>query len=765
LLKPNGQQLPLVFIDFTSKYGKKINITLAGGTNKDIINVVDEEEAGNEGEAPVQLQEGCTYEYVITEGYQLEEIPGIVTRSKLLIQSGRITPNIYVGSLIFNIICLKTLETIGDYNLEVISTKASYREDYRLMLQEIAEKSTDLLLQHNSPISQKLTFNYNIESTSAYQRFAFIKSIIDSDEFESSLHRITSAPTTRWKQSTRVQSLESIRKIDKKIIRQLSNSSRRIQISESYSLNSLFKTVPEHVQVITKEETVDTPENRFIKFALEEFYNLISFFTDVNIGSRISKEARTLVSKIQEYQNSELFREVSELSTIPLNNPVLQRKEGYREVFRIWHLFQLASKLIWKGGEDVYSGNKKDVATLYEYWVFFKLLDATIDVFKISPPKIEDLLEETEDGFGLKLRQGRDLAISASTEFNGRRLYVKFVYNRNYPGDQLYPSAGSWSRNSRPDYTLSFWPSELKESEAEEQELIVHIHFDAKYKIEGIKDLFSGSVNLKEEKLEERKGTYKRGDLLKMHFYRDAIRRSVGAYILYPGDTAATIKKGFHEIIPGVGAFAIRPSLIDNGIEDLKKFLNNLISNYSNRASQREEMAYRTYEIYRHATGNVLNVALPENYGLNRDLLPDDTHILIGFYNSEEHLKWILKTSLYNCRTGTGNDSLYLNQRITSARYLLLHSFNNTKTSSIYKLNNNGPIILSKGDLIAKGYPKEPSKEFYLVFRVLGKAEKEFEANTWNVAELAGYRRGRGSGIPFSVSMTKLMKAIVKPTV
>ncbi len=50
---------------------------------------------------------------------------------------------------------------------------------------------------------------------------------------------------------------------------------------------------------------------------------------------------------------------------------------------------------------------------------------------------------------------------------------------------------------------------------------------------------------------------------LKMHAYRDAIRRTAGAYVLYPGDDQPKTKKGFHEIIPGLGAFAIRPSDID----------------------------------------------------------------------------------------------------------------------------------------------------------------------------------------------------------
>ena len=44
-----------------------------------------------------------------------------------------------------------------------------------------------------------------------------------------------------------------------------------------------------------------------------------------------------------------------------------------------------------------------------------------------------------------------------------------------------------------------------------------------------------------------------------MHAYKDAIRRSGGAYILYPGKTESkTNFQGFHEIIPGVGKFLPR---------------------------------------------------------------------------------------------------------------------------------------------------------------------------------------------------------------
>jgi predicted component of viral defense system (DUF524 family) len=60
----------------------------------------------------------------------------------------------------------------------------------------------------------------------------------------------------------------------------------------------------------------------------------------------------------------------------------------------------------------------------------------------------------------------------------------------------------------------------LSEREAEEQELLVHIHFDAKYRVEDLESLFGA-----EDADEELDGNYKSQDFLKMHAYRDAISR------------------------------------------------------------------------------------------------------------------------------------------------------------------------------------------------------------------------------------------------
>ncbi len=291
---------------------------------------------------------------------------------------------------------------------------------------------------------------------------------------------------------------------------------------------------------------------------------------------------------------------------------------------------------------------------------------------------------------------------------------IQFSYNRTFPGsseEYSYPESGSWTRRMRPDYTLSIWPAGINEEEAEKQELITHIHFDAKYKIEKIMESLGDEEDLDNEKEDQSKGTYKRADLLKMHSYKDAIRRTGGAYILYPGKEQTKYSRmGFRELIPGLGAFQIRPSENnDTGSKEVEKFFEDVVFHFVNRASQREKTAYRIFDIHKSPPNpeNEVREALPEVYGPNK-LLPDEIFVLVGFYEKDV-LNWIEDKKLYNFRTGTDKGSLPLGlrKRETSAIYLLLHTRGESKKANkLYKLKSKRPKIFSKADLIRKGYPR-----------------------------------------------------------
>src|SRR6185312_9163284 len=113
---------------------KSINLTIAGENNTHEATIIEKSDAIENGEAPIQIKEGCFYEYKIDEGYSLEASE-IVSQSKVNVSSGRISPNIFVGTLPINIIETASFEKCAEIKLEVQSVKTSYREDYRFMLE------------------------------------------------------------------------------------------------------------------------------------------------------------------------------------------------------------------------------------------------------------------------------------------------------------------------------------------------------------------------------------------------------------------------------------------------------------------------------------------------------------------------------------------------------------------------------------------------------------------------------------------------------
>ena len=590
-----------------------------------------------------------------------------------------------------------------------------------------------------------------------------LKSIVDSDEFKEAIQRIHAAPVTRWLEIDEVTDISRMGKVDTSVIRQIASKTNRIMLPNGHFLKPLLNTIPERVKITSKQDTTDTIENQFVKYVLSVFSNFSSDVRDkLKPQSREYLEALQLEEIINNYLNHPLFKGMSTPTTLPLNNPVLQRKEGYREVLRVWLLFDLAAKLIWHGGEDVYQAGKRDVAKLYEYWLFFKLVDLLEDLFAIRPVSLEKLIVATPDGLGLTLKSGKHFPLKGVYDFGSRKLNIKFSYNRTFSGDQDYPVGGSWALGMRPDYTLTIWPDGMNEENAEEQELITHLHFDAKYRIETAKEIFTDKViSGNEEDNDELKpvhGSYKRDDILKIHAYKDAIRRTAGAYVLYPGSSTEK-RVGFHEIIPGLGAFPIRPSKTDDGSKELIDFIREVINHFVNRANQSERISYHVFDVLKEKPGNIIREVMPEYEDGVRVEPPEETSVIIGYCKDSEQHEFIRKYGLYNCRMENPRGSLRLEPKVAGAEYLLIHQEGKLITGDLWEISPLGPQVYSKEKLEKRGY-LNPSDDFYLVFNVKHSEIPEFNDTKWDISKLHGYGKGRASGFPFAVTLTELMKVV-----
>ncbi|MGS0528448.1 DUF2357 domain-containing protein [Zobellia nedashkovskayae] len=712
-------------------------------------------------EPQYQLKEGCYYDYEFSnKDYRLtcNNQENIVQKRARNEHIGSIAPNIFVGTLSLEIFNKSVPEIIWEQKLEVQSTKTSYRKDYQYMLNSITEKCTDLILQANSPVSHSFETDFNADNKTLYQRFVFVKSIINSEEFEDAIHRIISSPTTEWTEEAEEIDVRKIKRFKNNEINQLINSNNRTKLSANHLLySSKLKSVATKISSYKKIESVDTSENRFIKHALETFSK---FCMDIgnhpNAGERLKYEANVVTEKLESHLQHSLFKEISRPTTLKLNSPTLQKKEGYREVLKTWLKFDLAAKLIWDGGEDIYSGGKKDIATLYEYWLFFKLLDVIKSIFEIEPKELEKLIISNSNNLNLQLKQGKFTALKGTYTKENRDLNIRFNYNRSFVGNDNIAKSGSWTTTLRPDYTLSIWPTNLNEKDAEEKEQIVHIHFDAKYKIANINQIIESNQDeedLNNEKKANLKGIYKNADLLKMHAYKDAIRRTSGAYVLYPGDTNKRLK-GFHEVLPGLGAFPIKPSENSNETIHLENFLKEVLGHFLNNASQRENIASKSYNIHKNENPNIISEPIPE-YINGQKLIPDETYVLVGFYNTQEQYDWI-KKGKYNFRMGSGNGSLILDKETVSASYLLLHTHGDKLSGDIWKITSKGPKVYSKANLIKKGYPN-PTQEYYLVIDIEQVDKTVFNNCEWEFKNLKNYNSGHASAKPFTVTLTELI--------
>ncbi len=741
---------------------------------KDTLLEVSEEEANRNGEELIQLLEGKAYEYELPSGFELLPISRIVHPSRKNSSRGRITPNIYVGRLP---LVVSNIETKEEFQaaVEVRSIKADYRSEYRKMLEDITAECTELLMLSTSPVTQQFAVDYEGDSSSLYQRFAFVQSIVDSDNFRSAVNRIISMPVTSWNSKYEEKDVRRANRIGSKQVKQIASRNQRINLPNSHPLYSTVRSVPTRVSIETKIDSVDNPENRFIKHALKEFKRFCGFIcqhiekkqTDLSKRSHIYSEARVLESRLSDYLNHSLFREVQAANSLQLNSPVLQRKSGYREVLRVWLMYDLAAKLVWKAiDNETYNVGKRDVATLYEYWLFFKLLRLFEDVFEIDPAEISSLIKETSDGLGLQLKAGQHTAIKGHYKHKSRELRVKFSYNRTF-GKSEYPESGSWTQQMRPDYTLSLWPKAFNEKEAEEQELIVHVHFDAKYRVEGLEYLTSDKKgdldeeSLSDEKEKEKQGNYKRADLLKMHAYKDAIRRTVGAYVLYPG-TSTYRKEGFHEIVPGLGAFPISPSNDGSGVETIGKFVSEVVDHFCNRASQREGVSYHQYKVYSGNGDKVKDAGVQYNFlpekmsGIRISPPQNDMTVLVGYFKEEQY-SWIEKSGLYNIRIDNKIGLEKYSEAEMKAQYLLLHGRTGLETGDFWKIVGETPTLMSKQELLDRGYPTMPSREYYLVFSV----QRIDNDKTWDVREIPGYKGGRESARPFAANYSLLKNALI----
>jgi predicted component of viral defense system (DUF524 family) len=290
--------------------------------------------------------------------------------------------------------------------------------------------------------------------------------------------------------------------------------------------------VPERVFERRVTETLDTPENRFIK----RFMDIVLYWCDelqrLNYWQKAQShqpDLQTLREFVRFLRADPLFADVGELEIFPASSQVLLRRDGYRECLQVYRLLHIARAPIFDHLQDAIDNRRID--QLYEFWCFFRLAEELAKILGNWQQPLFSALESDEGG----LRHG----LSANLG-NGYQLF----YNRTFSHGK--GSGHSYSVSLRPDFSLMVVTHQKEATmphpdvgdagtaKKDRQLLVV---FDAKFRFDE-KDI-QPSQPLEEEMDDaQQEGNIERlakhADICKMHTYRDALKCRA-AVVLFPG--------------------------------------------------------------------------------------------------------------------------------------------------------------------------------------------------------------------------------------
>ena len=496
-----------------------------------------------------------------------------------------------------------------ELNFEFVSRKFDFDSEYRRLTEDIADFCQQLLLSWDSPT--RLRFNTDPQYTYKLllEQFLFLKNFMTQVRLNSLLEAISRNPHSQLIRETTWAPAATARSGD-----YLTDPSGMLRDWRHKS----GRHIPGEVKDVRKNDTYDTAPNRFIKFALTQFRQICAEvytqrWKEDGKPSTLGLEAREMLGQLDALLARRFFNEVGRMQRLPLDNQTLQKREGYREVLQAWLLTQAAITLNWESRQDCYEGDTRDVATLYEYWIFIQLhriLQSIkgMRVIKGDPLKnVDEFISEAEGQLTINLQKGKQSRCAFEWIGGDVQFCVDLHYERSFRRKKGATQSGSYSRTFKPDYTLSIYPCSYdSEREAERDGKVAHLQFDAKYRAEEISSVF-GSGDPTEDELSEEKNenkstqTYKRGDLLKMHTYNDALQHTVGSYVLYPGtktDSAERIPK-FHELAPGVGAIVMKPGN-ESCLNTLRDFIVDVFKHQADAFTQYRYIKDTDFQILQH---------------------------------------------------------------------------------------------------------------------------------------------------------------------
>ena len=394
--------------------------------------------------------------------------------------------------------------------IEVFPSKISYKEDYKLMLEDISNEIYSAVIDFLQKTYEWIRVGNSGETTPALF-FQIISTIFE--RYMKAAKTIIASPHHKLAVEHQVMPAYKARRTDARSEKWLVNHPEYVQKRTDGITAS-------KVLAVRKQITYDTVENQFAKFILNSTVKQLQYFkrryleSADKVDTVVVDKATSMISAIKRAISTSFLEDVSEYKATQSMSLVFEMAPGYRELYK-YHLM-LKRGLSING--DVFKVSMKDTAQLYEYWCFIKL----VSILKKQGYGLftDDVIKVDKTGVTVTLVKGKESVVKFVNPRTGEK--ISLFYN---PRMDNKPQ----TTFQKPDNVLT-----LEKVGAEREYKYV---FDAKYRIEARPDSYYPDSNVGP----------KLDDINTMHRYRDAIvydsgsasrfvfkKEMFGAYVLFP---------------------------------------------------------------------------------------------------------------------------------------------------------------------------------------------------------------------------------------
>lgn len=470
-----------------------------------------------------------------------------------------------VGFTDFRIRDLSLQQDIFSIKTEIFPQKLDYKNDFKLMLNEITEIIYNLAFDYFKK-TYLMTKPIDTSQKTLSQWFVILKYLFD--KLIRSADFILKNPNCKIVTLNVVKPISQVKRTDKKLYKWLRKNKKYLKTNHINETATLRRYTPSHLPEYKKKLSYNTFENQFVVWGIKQIMRKIDktwhiFNSQMSNQKTVIKEMDLLKNykmRLLRRVNDIYFKEVGDFTNQINFSTVLTMAPGYRDFY---FNFLLLNKGLEIAENDIFNLDLKDIAMLYEYWCFLKIIKILRESDKYDLIN-NDFIKIENKKINIGLRKGKKSEVDFITRRNKEKISI--YYNRGF---------------ETPTYLQK--PDNFIEFEKEGYSNPFRYFFDAKYRFER-----------KEEIAENNSFPYSppQDTIGQMHRYRDAILRksageetysnaikSLGGIVLfpYPKNENEFKECNFYKSIDlvNIGAIPLHPGKENKLFEN---FLDNIFS-------------------------------------------------------------------------------------------------------------------------------------------------------------------------------------------